>query len=160
EFFVGDQHQLDRAMPPNMQKSSFETYYSGGYTQSPVTIFTRAFRLSQKGWEHQAGYPGHGAYLEFHKKHHGGWLRSWRSPQNEMDLAYKQPYVPEETFGKRIPDHAGHFKSLIKQSLEANYHIVGKPKLALCAFDSELFGHWWFEGPSWLYYMLEWIGKD
>ncbi|RKY00064.1 hypothetical protein DRP77_12205 [Candidatus Poribacteria bacterium] len=30
----------------------------------------------------------------------------------------------------------------------------------MTAFDAELFGHWWFEGPEWLYYVLKWISFD
>jgi len=31
----------------------------------------------------------------------------------------------------------------------------------LCApYDAELFGHWWFEGNSWLYYVLKWMSED
>lgn len=160
EFFVVDENQLRRALPHDFQKSPFDTYYCGDVSQIPVTIFTRDFKLSQKVWEHQAGYPGDGAYLEFHKKHHGGWLRYWRITHNQIDLQYKQPYSPEETFQQRIPDHAGHFQWLVKHSLKANHEIVGLPKLALCAFDSELFGHWWFEGTSWLYYLLLYLGQD
>jgi 1,4-alpha-glucan branching enzyme len=32
--------------------------------------------------------------------------------------------------------------------------------LAMTAFDAELFGHWWFEGPTFLYYVIKWIAAD
>lgn len=160
EYFCVDENQVTRARPFDLNKSPFDTYLCAGKLNRPVTIFSRDFKISQKVWEHQAGYPGDGAYLEFHKKHHGGWLRYWKITHNQIDLEYKQPYFPEDVYEERIPDHAGHFKELIKSSLKTNYEVVGEPKIAMCSFDSELFGHWWFEGTTWLYYMLQWIGQD
>ena len=27
---------------------------------------------------------------------------------------------------------------------------IGRPAHVVAAFDTELFGHWWYEGPTWL----------
>ena len=28
------------------------------------------------------------------------------------------------------------------------------PAVIVSPYDAELFGHWWFEGPQWIYYVL------
>ena len=28
------------------------------------------------------------------------------------------------------------------------------PAVLVSPYDAELFGHWWFEGPQWIYYIL------
>ena len=120
----------------------------------------RDIQLSRQVWEHKIGYPGDSAYLDFHKKHLGGWHRYWRITDARADLQYKQDYYPEEAFNRKVPDHAGHYKWLIKESLKSNFYNVRDARLACMAFDAELFGHWWFEGLQWLYYVLKWITMD
>jgi 1,4-alpha-glucan branching enzyme len=41
-----------------------------------------------------------------------------------------------------------------------HYQKTGRASLIVTAFDSELFGHWWFEGPTWLYQLIKWIYAD
>jgi 1,4-alpha-glucan branching enzyme len=33
------------------------------------------------------------------------------------------------------------------------------PSVIVSPYDAELFGHWWFEGPQWLYYVLRELGQ-
>jgi 1,4-alpha-glucan branching enzyme len=32
--------------------------------------------------------------------------------------------------------------------------LDGRPPLIVAPYDAELFGHWWFEGPQWIYYVM------
>ena len=32
---------------------------------------------------------------------------------------------------------------------------MNKPPIILCPYDAELFGHWWYEGPYWLYVLFK-----
>jgi 1,4-alpha-glucan branching enzyme len=34
--------------------------------------------------------------------------------------------------------------------LRAESERIGRPAHVIAAFDTELFGHWWYEGPTWL----------
>jgi 1,4-alpha-glucan branching enzyme len=36
----------------------------------------------------------------------------------------------------------------------------GRPALIVAPYDAELFGHWWFEGPDWINYLLRKIHHD
>lgn len=161
-YFFTDQHQLMKSAPNELKKSPFDTYYlsTPWIRKRPVTIFVRDIQLSRQVWEHKVGYPGDAAYLDFHKKHLGGWHRYWRITDARADLQYKQDYYPEEAFNRKVPDHAGHYKWLIKESLKSNFYTVRDARLACMAFDAELLGHWWFEGLQWLYYVLKWITMD
>ncbi|MBM3237569.1 DUF1957 domain-containing protein [Candidatus Poribacteria bacterium] len=161
-YFVIDAHQLMRAWPNDIFKSPMETYLVGGaqIPKKPVTVFTRDIKLSAQVWWHQVGYPGDAAYLDFHKRHEGSKHRYWRITDNRLDMAYKELYYPDDSYRHRVKEHAGHYKWLIAQSLKSNYQNTGTATLAMTAFDAELFGHWWFEGPTFLYYVIKWIAAD
>ncbi len=37
---------------------------------------------------------------------------------------------------------------------------MDKPPVITCPYDAELFGHWWYEGPCWLYSLFTRIHRD
>ncbi len=158
-FFVIDQIQLKNGWPRDIELTPFKTYFVKE-NNCPVTIFVRDTNISEQIWNHQIGYPGDSSYLEFHKKHSPGMHRYWKITDRSIDMAYKNPYSPEEVKRERIPQHAGHYKWLIKQALKDRFSKTGNTGLVVTAFDSELFGHWWFEGPAWLYQLIKWIYSD
>ena len=130
---------------------------SGG--ENPVAIFTRDPRTGAQVWSGESGYPGDGSYLEFHKKHFPGGLRYWKVTSAKSDLGDKWEYDPDAAEA-RVKENAGHFKDVIKGLLNNHLKSTGKPGIVVAPYDSELFGHWWFEGPEWLYYVIKWINAD
>jgi predicted glycosyl hydrolase (DUF1957 family) len=36
----------------------------------------------------------------------------------------------------------------------------GRPALIVAPYDAELFGHWWFEGPDWINFLLRKMNYD
>jgi len=100
-------------------------------------------------WSRQAGYPGDGWYLEFHKKHFPGGMRYWRVTSSDADLGEKSPYQPGKV-KERLEENSQHFVDLIHRSLKEREEGV-----IVSLYDTELFGHWWFEGPEWLYLVLK-----
>ncbi len=162
EYFIVDHHQLMGAAPEDVNRTPFDTYYVDGVRipGKPVTVFARDIALSYQVWCGDRGYPGDGAYLDFHKRHGGGRLRYWKVTHPKLDMAYKHSYHPEDSFGAKVQEHAGHFKYLVAQTLKANFEKTGHPKLVMTAFDAELLGHWWFEGPGWLYHVIRWLHDD
>ena len=161
EFFVIDPHQLERAEPSDIFRTPVDTYYVGGseVPKKPVTVFTRDDSLSQQVWFSRRGYPGDGAYLDFHKRHAEGKHRYWKITDQHVPIGHKHLYYPDDA-ERKIREHAGHYKWLLAQSLRTNFEQTGQAKLLMTAFDTELFGHWWFEGPSWFYYVLKYIAAD
>jgi 1,4-alpha-glucan branching enzyme len=125
----------------------------------PVAIFTRDPKTGLQVWSGEWGYPGESRYLDFHKKKFPGGLRYWRVTSPKIDLALKETYNPNEVEGKII-EHAKHFVGIIKE-VASQYYETHKKSAFICApFDTELFGHWWFEGPRWLYYVLKLIEEE
>jgi 1,4-alpha-glucan branching enzyme len=121
---------------------------------SRLPFFARDDVSGSQVWSRHLGYPGDGAYLEFHKKHFPGGLRYWRITSSDGDLGLKEPYAPD-TVRARLEDHAAHFVSVLERALD------GRESGTVSAlYDTELFGHWWFEGPDWLYHVLKKLAKS
>jgi len=107
-------------------------------------------------WSGTHGYPGDGAYLEFHKKRDPGGLRYWAVTDSGASLDDKQRYAPTDA-ASRVAEHARHFAGVVRGALAADAAPKGDdaPPLLAALFDTELFGHWWFEGPAFLESALE-----
>ncbi len=125
----------------------------------PLAVFARDPATTLQVWSGEHGYPGDARYLEFHKMHYPSRLRYWRVSENKADLGAKSPYAPYEAF-EAVQAHADHFVSLLKQTLWAHYQAHGRPGVMVSMYDTELFGHWWREGPEWLYAVIHRLAAD
>jgi 1,4-alpha-glucan branching enzyme len=77
-------------------------------------------------------------------------LRYWRVTDNKADMMYKTLYHPDWTFDK-IDKQSNHFIHHIENSSNwFNSATQGLFTTICTPFDTELFGHWWFEGPLFL----------
>ena len=151
-----DARQL-RSSPPGYDRHSPCRLYwiggGGGDSSAAVAVFSRDFDTTARVWQHDSGYPGDPSYLEFHKKQGEGGLRYWRITDRRADLAYKQPYIPEWAFAQ-VSVHAAHFAQVLHERLRSHWRRTGERGIVVAAFDTELFGHWWFEGTLWVYELL------
>lgn len=131
-------------------RSLYQPYYvDGPYDKRyATTIFPRDPRTGVQVWSGDTGYPGDGSYLDFHKKRWPGGHRYWRVTGPKLDMAFKQPYYPQEA-AEKVKEHASHFVHLVYEALKDGFND-GIPPILCAPFDAELFGHWWFEGPLWL----------
>ncbi len=128
------------------QGTTFEPYWVG---QSDVAVIARNNRTGMQVWSAEHGYPGDFHYREFHKRDGESGLRYWKITGRGVDLADKEEYWPEAA-QQRMRDHARHFASLIEE-LVSGYHAQnGRYGIVSAAYDTELFGHWWFEGINWI----------
>ncbi len=112
-----------------------------------VAAYVRDPRSSMQVWSRHHGYPGSGEYLEFHKIRWPGGLKLWRVTGEGVDLGDKQPYDPAAARG-HVHGHAQHFAALLGRIAEGA--SPGPDGVIAVPFDTELFGHWWFEGPDFL----------
>jgi 1,4-alpha-glucan branching enzyme len=119
----------------------------------PTSVFTRDPDTGLTVWSGEHGYPGEGEYLDFHKKRFPGGLRYWRVTHSQADLADKLRYVPDRA-ASRVPNHASHFVDLVRGLMHAYQDATGRTGVLCAPFDAELFGHWWFEGPSFIGHVL------
>lgn len=141
--------------PPEDQRSEYEHYM----LPNGVTVFARDPETTVKVWSGDAGYPGDEYYLEFHKQLYPGRLRYWRISQHKADLGQKQAYDPYQAF-ERIGQHAQDLVETLKATL-ANYRGQTDREGTLVAmYDTELFGHWWWEGPEFLYQFAKALHQD
>ena len=120
-------------------------YYVG---DSDVVAIARHDRVSSQVWSAVTGYPGDAQYREFHRKDTVSGLRYWRVTSVQTGLGEKDEYAPNRA-AERVRDHARHFVDVVRNELSGRSADDRDPLLAV-TFDSELFGHWWFEGVDWL----------
>jgi 1,4-alpha-glucan branching enzyme len=116
---------------------------------SGLPVYFRDEATGRQVWSRDMGYPGDGWYLEFHKKRFPGGLRYWRITSSRADLADKAVYDPEKV-AERLDENAAHFVGLLEKTLARRAQAV-----VVSMYDTELFGHWWFEGPEWIYHVLK-----
>lgn len=104
------------------------------FLSTGVAVLARDPGTCARVWSAEVGYPGHPDYLDFH--HREGGLRVFRVTGSER----KEPWLPEAA-AAQARAHARDFFGTLQR---------GRPGLTVAAFDAELFGHWWFEGPWFL----------
>jgi 1,4-alpha-glucan branching enzyme len=141
--------------PPEELRSEYEHYI----LPNGVTVFARDPQTTVKVWSGEAGYPGDEHYLEFHKQLYPGRLRYWRISQQKSDLGAKQPYDPYAAF-ERIAGHAEDLVQTLKGTLAHYKGLADRTGTLVAMYDTELFGHWWWEGPEFLYELARALHRD
>ena len=130
-----------------------EAYYAlasdGALTDPPVAVLGRNNRTGQQVWSADHGYPGDFDYREFHKKHHESGLQYWRVTGAGIDLGDKDLYHPE-TAAQKVQEHAQHYARLVERLTREQNAETGRYGIISSNYDTELFGHWWFEGVTWI----------
>ena len=114
-----------------------------------AVAFTRHHDISMQVWSGHIGYPAEPDYLDFHKKHMGSMLRYWRVTDSKIDMMYKTLYHPDWIWDK-IDHQSNHFIHHIENTVNWHKNNTGRFATLSTPFDTELFGHWWFEGPEFL----------
>lgn len=148
------------------EATTFEPYYVSDTTSGPdadqhsgVTVVGRDNRTGMQVWSGEWGYPGDYDYREFHKKDGVSGMQYWRVSGPRVDLAHKDAYHPDWAAGK-IREHARHFAWLASDRLRQYSEDTGNYGLISSNYDTELFGHWWFEGIEWLKQVLRLLAQD
>jgi len=170
EFFVADSHLVAAGQPVFLYRDYLPMRTEVGHEPTPMPVASprspyHPYRVASRGgtgtaiafirdprstlqvWSRDHGYPGEFHYLEFHKKHFPGGLRFWRITDSSGDLGRKQVYDPKIA-AEKVGLQAVHFVGVVRETIDENRDSIGA--LVCSPYDSELFGHWWFEGPLWL----------
>jgi 1,4-alpha-glucan branching enzyme len=100
-------------------------------------------------WSSEWGYPGDFDYREFHKKDGISGMQYWRISGARISLGEKDAYHPDWA-AARVGVQADHFTSLVAGLLDEHRQKAGEFGIVSANYDTELFGHWWFEGIDWL----------
>ncbi|MFD6271223.1 1,4-alpha-glucan branching protein domain-containing protein [Nocardia asteroides] len=120
---------------------------------SEVLAFGRDLQVSYRVWSPKQGYPGQAAYRDFHHYDHATGLKPSRVTGKTVAGPDKAPYDPELAAAAVTRDVADFVETVRARLIEESARI-GRPALVVAAFDTELFGHWWHEGPEWLEQVL------
>ncbi len=130
------------------------------WVQTPeVAVIGRNNRTSMQVWSAEWGYPGDFNYREFHKKDGVSGLQYWKVTGAKVDLGYKDYYDPYWA-SQRVAEHSSHYVRLVEDLLTGFYQETGKYGIISAAYDTELFGHWWFEGVDWLKQVLRYMAQS
>jgi 1,4-alpha-glucan branching enzyme len=164
-YFFTDSHGVFHATP----RPKYGVY-APVYCRSGVAAFGRDIESSKQVWSSVEGYPGDYNYRDF-----------YRDVGFDLDFNYVKPYIhpdglrvnlgikyyritgktnQKEPYNRqwaleRAAEHAGNFLFNREKQVEwlANVFQDRKP-LIVAPYDAELYGHWWFEGPDWINYLV------
>lgn len=149
--------------------------YAPVLSPSGVAAFARDLESSKQVWSQQEGYPGDFNYREFYRD--VGWdldyeyVRPHLNPdgsRKNLGIKYyritgtterKEVYNPAAA-REKAAEHAGNFMFNREKQVEHLHGVIGRKPIVIAPYDAELFGHWWFEGPQWIEFLLRKIAYD
>ncbi|MBA3875211.1 MAG: DUF1957 domain-containing protein, partial [Anaerolineae bacterium] len=158
---IGPYSEIKRryVIPPNpafqiseRPATTYKPYFvseASSEDHSDVTVIGRNNKTVMQVWGTTEAYPGDFDYREFYKKAGTSGLQYWRITDVKTDFASKDYYHPEWAAYK-IDQHAEHFAHLVGDLLRDYQQQSGEFGFIASNFDTELFGHWWYEGVAWL----------
>ena len=166
EYFFTDSHGITNAEPR-------PTYgvYAPIKCDSGVLAFGRDMESGRQVWSSIIGYPGDPNYREFYRDigydldfdyikpyiHESGQrlntgIKYYRiTDRNSPD---KQPYSYQNAM-ERAAIHGAHFIWCRERQIEYLMTQMDRKPIVVSPYDCELFGHWWYEGPEFIYYVLK-----
>ncbi|MBT3274877.1 MAG: DUF1957 domain-containing protein [Spirochaetales bacterium] len=140
-----------------------------------TAAFGRDIPSSQAVWSSEEGYPGDFSYRDFYRDigfdlpldYVGPWIHNETTRINTGFKYYaitgktedKKPYNPEEAL-RKAEEHAENFLYNRQKQLRKLTRIMDIPPIIVSPYDAELFGHWWFEGPQWLEFLIRKIHSE
>lgn len=170
-YFFTETHGLLFADPKPLYGVFAPVYCKG----APIAAFGRDAESSRQVWSSQEGYPGDPAYRDF-----------YRDIGFDLDMDYIAPYI--DPIGIRINTgikyyritdkgaeklpydrenamrvaamHAGNFMFNREKQAEYLCSIMDRPPIIIAPYDAELFGHWWYEGPEWINFLIRKINFE
>ncbi len=146
------------------------------YCKSGVACFGRDMESSKQVWSSVEGYPGDYYYREFYRDVgfdlDYDYIKPYILPDGvriNTGIKYyritgasnvKEPYDPDMA-RQKAAEHAGNFMFNREKQVEYLYDALGGHKPVIVSpYDAELYGHWWFEGPQWLEFLIRKITFD
>jgi 1,4-alpha-glucan branching enzyme len=116
---------------------------------SDVVVFGRDLDVTYRVWSPRRGYPGGRHYRDFHTFDHASGIRPSRVTSTRTPPEEKAPYDP--VAGQvAVRADAEDFVTVVRQRLQQLAEVRGRPGVVVVGYDTELFGHWWHEGPLFL----------
>jgi 1,4-alpha-glucan branching enzyme len=170
-FFFSDAHAVLFGAPRPKYGVFRPVYCPGG-----VAAFARDLESSKQVWSRQQGYPGDHQYREFYRdvghdgeQHYVGpylpagirtnlGLKYYRIT-GDVQLHEKEYYDPDVA-RQRAAEHAGNFLFNRQAQVRHLRSWLGAEPIIISPYDAELFGHWWYEGPTFLEFLFRKMHHD
>jgi len=141
---------------------------------SGVVAFGRDPDSSKQVWSSVEGYPGDHDYREFYRDIAYDLDDDYLKPYLHQDgirfdtgikyyrvtgkTDHKEAYVPEWA-ERKAEIHAANFMFNREKQIEYLTSMMDRKPVIVAPYDAELFGHWWYEGPTWLDYLVRKIAR-
>jgi len=139
---------------PNLLRAGRSTADAWTVGSSDVVAFARDLDVTYRVWSPKKGYPSGAWYRDFHTYDHDSGLRPARVTSTRTAPHEKAPYDPQRGRAAAQADAADFVSVVRRRLLDLAGARDGRPALVTVAFDTELFGHWWHEGPAFLEQVL------
>ena len=123
-------------------------------SDSGVAAFGRNLDVTYRVWSPTGGYPTNKWYREYFAYDMVAGFKNWRVTSIRTPIAGKKPYDPARATERARLD-AEDFVGLLDGWLASYEERTGEEGIVVACYDTELFGHWWFEGPAWLERVFE-----
>jgi 1,4-alpha-glucan branching enzyme len=145
------------------------------YCPSAVAAFGRDLESSKQVWSAREGYPGDYEYRDFYRDVgfdlEYDYIRPYlHADGNRTNLGIKYYRITgqgnnKETYRpslarERAAVHAGNFMFNRVKQAEYLRGMLGIKPIIVSPYDAELFGHWWYEGPDWIDFLLRKLHFD
>jgi 1,4-alpha-glucan branching enzyme len=162
-YFMLESHGIE-----NASTTPFYGVHAPLYTPSGVAAFGRDRVSTKQVWSARTGYPGDPNYREFYRDIgydlEYDYIQPYISGEDRVDTGMKyyrisgptsskEPYYPDAA-RETAAMHAGDFLYSRIAHIEHLHSVMETAPIVVAPFDAELFGHWWFEGPQWLDFVL------
>jgi 1,4-alpha-glucan branching enzyme len=165
-YFFTDTHGVLYADP----RPKYGIYAPILCPHSGVAVVGRDTESSKQVWSAIEGYPGDYLYREFYRDIGFDLDFEYLKPhlhetgiRSHLGIKYhritgrteqKEAYNPQVAMEKAA-EHAGNFMFNREKQVEwLSGSMDDRPPLIVAPYDAELFGHWWFEGPDWINFLL------
>ncbi|MDF1581695.1 MAG: 1,4-alpha-glucan branching protein domain-containing protein [Methyloprofundus sp.] len=169
-YFFVDTHGIEHA-----SKLPTNGIYAPLNCANEVMAFARDPESSRQVWSSTEGYPGDFDYREYYS-----------DIGFELELDYIAPYILDghTRINTGIKYHrvtGADISKEIYQPKQASYKAqchaqdfinkrqlqidrlsidMNRPPIIVAPYDAELFGHWWYEGPQWLQWVLRYADSN
>ena len=171
EYIITESHGILYADPTPVYGTAAPIVSPGG-----VVAFGRDMESSRQVWSSINGYPGDYNYREFYRDigydiqdyeyikpyvaHNGDRVHTGiKYYRITGDGDYKD-YYDVQWAKDSVEKQAGHFFDCRNAQIGHLSQYMHVPPIILCPYDAELYGHWWYEGPYWIYTLFKKIYYD
>jgi 1,4-alpha-glucan branching enzyme len=161
KFFFLDAHGILNGDPEPKYRQ-----YAPVHTPCGAAVFARDWQSHEQVWLKDRGYPGDPVYMD-----QEGDIGFGLTPEDLLRLTHqqsptptgiryyrgkgssRQAYDPQVAFARCV-EHASHFVKSCQQQAERLAALIGREPVIVAMFDTEHFGHWWYEGTIWLDFVV------